>query len=262
MLPMKNIFKNLILANILAGISLFGPFATNLCALGITLDPGHGGDAPGCVYEYDGEAIQEKDLNYKIALFIKDKLSEYKTKDGKEVKVNLTRDNENENPTLSERVELGVKSGSDIVISLHNNATASGKSATRGSMVLVTSCRASAHYGVEEKLGKIILKELNKIGLQIQTAGNNVEQKTTNTNGLLRRLSTDGSTYSNGYTTDWYGIISHGIKKNIPSILIEHAYLSNEEDYREFLSTDEKLKKLANADVKGIAKYYGLVAKK
>lgn len=258
---MKNIFKNLVLFNIIAGISLFGAFAKNTYALGITLDPGHGGKALGCVYEYDGETIKEKDLNYKIALFIKDKLAKYKTKDGEEIKINLTRDNELENPSLTERIVIGVKSGSNIVISLHNNATASARHTRRGSMVLVTSCRASEQYDVEEKLGEIILKELNKIGLQIETSGTSIEKKTTNTNGLLRRLSDDGSTYSNGDTTDWYGIIQHGIENNIPSIIIEHAYLSNEEDYREFLSTDEKLEKLADADVKGIAQYYGLIPK-
>lgn len=245
---MKNVFKNLVLVNLLAGISLFGPFATNSYAtFGVVLDPGHGGKAPGCCYEYDSKLIKEKKLNYKIALFLKDELSKYKTKDGEEVKVELTRD-KSENPTLSERVGLAAKLGFNLVISLHNNAIGPEcRSMYRGSLVIVTNSQASDQYKVEEDLAKCILEELEKIGLRNR--------------GLTRKTSTDGTTYSNGDVTDWFGIIRNGIEKNIPSILIEHAFLSNEEDYRNFLSTDEKLKALAAADARGIAKYYNLVTK-
>lgn len=237
---------------------LFGPFTKCAYALSIVLDPGHGGNECGCAYEYDGKLIKEKDLNYKIALFIKDELSGYKTPNGETINVYLTR-NEFENPSLAKRVDLGVKVGADVVISLHNNATASGERNSRGSMILVTSSHLNNKYDIEEKLAHNILKELNKIGLQIQTEDNILGQAT-NTNGLLRRLSTDGSTYSNGDITDWYGIVRYGIMKNISSILVEHAYLNNEQDYRDFLSTDKKLKALAKADVDGIVQYYGLIA--
>lgn len=171
----------------------------------------------------------------------------------------MTR-SEIENPCLSKRVQLGIEVGADIVISLHNNASPSSDSNYKGSMVLVTSTHFNNKYEIEEKLAQDILNELNKIGLQIQNEDNILGQAT-NTNGLLRRLSTNGSTYSNGDTTDWYGIIYHGIMKNIPTVLVEHAYLSNEQDYRDFLSTDEKLKVLAKADVDGIVQYYDLVFK-
>lgn len=222
------------------------------------MDPGHEGDSLGCTYEYNGEIIKERDLNYKIALFIKYELAKYKTKNGEKIDVYLTR-NEFENPCLSERVGLGVTVGADIVISLHNNASLSTDFNYKGSMILVTSSHFHNKYETEEKLAQNILKELNNVGLQIQTEDNILGQAT-NIDGLLRRLSTDRSTYSNGDVTDWYGIIMHGIINNIPSILIEHAYLSNEQDYRNFLSTDEKLKELAKADVSGIVQYYGLIA--
>lgn len=258
---MKNIFKKLVLFNLIAGIFLCLNFAQIACAFTITFDPGHGGDASGCIYEYDGITYKEKDLNYAIVLFAQEMLTnKYVTKNGEEIKVVLTR-NEFENPTLSERVMVGVKSNSKAVISFHLNATSAPRDSKRGSMILVTSCKSSPLYIEEEKLAKCFLKQFVKIGLSIQNGGALKNPGTTLIDGLLRKLSDDGSTYSTGETTDWYGIVYHGIKNNIPSIIVEHAYLSNEEDFREFLSTKEKLRKLAKADVKAIAKHYGLVRK-
>ena len=38
-------------------------------------------------------------------------------------------------------------------------------------------------------------------------------------------------------------------------IIIEHAFLDNEDDYDQYLSSDDKLKGLAKADATGIARY-------
>lgn len=54
-------------------------------------------------------------------------------------------------------------------------------------------------------------------------------------------------------------ITRNGTEKGIPSIIIEHCFLDDENDYRNFLSSDEKLRNLAIADVNAIARYYGLV---
>lgn len=58
---------------------------------------------------------------------------------------------------------------------------------------------------------------------------------------------------------DWYWINYHGSIFGIPSIIVEHAYLDNSDDYYKYLSSDEKLYKLAKADAQGIVNYYGLV---
>ena len=39
---------------------------------------------------------------------------------------------------------------------------------------------------------------------------------------------------------------------------MEHAFIDDPEDYQEFLSSDEKLKQLGEADAKAVAKYYRL----
>lgn len=40
----------------------------------IEIDPGHGGDQPGACAEYSGTEIMEKDLNLKIAQYMKEAL--------------------------------------------------------------------------------------------------------------------------------------------------------------------------------------------
>lgn len=80
-------------------------------------------------------------------------------------------------------------------------------------------------------------------------------------NGLLRRFSENADKYLNGQLSDFYTIVRIGVNLGIPTIIVEHAYFDNEVDYKNFLSTDEKLKTLAKADAKGIANFYGLQKK-
>ena len=54
------------------------------------------------------------------------------------------------------------------------------------------------------------------------------------------------------------GIIRNGVLEKIPSIIVEHAYLDNKNDYDNFLFSDEKIKKLAIADMKGIVNFFKL----
>lgn len=63
--------------------------------------------------------------------------------------------------------------------------------------------------------------------------------------------------YPNGEPADYYGIIRFCVQENIPSMIIEHGYLSNQKDLS-FLSKDDNLKKLAEATGKSIAEKYGL----
>lgn len=242
----------------------------------IVLDPGHGCTQLGAVRTYDGIEVKECVLNLKIAHYLKDFLEQYRTKDGRKVKVYLTHNDDRTSPLiLSKRVKKGISLGAEVVISLHNNATG-GDQSFSGSMVLVTHshykpelCRFDDLYKIEKDLGNAILSCLNDIGLErahLSDGSADYESIIPDSNfmyknGFLRRLSDDGSTYKNGDVTDWYGIVYHGIRLGIPSIIVEHAYLDNPDDYHEFLSSDEKLLKLAKADSKGIANYYDLIKK-
>lgn len=60
---------------------------------------------------------------------------------------------------------------------------------------------------------------------------------------------------------DYYAIIRGGVENDMLTVLVEHAFIDSNSDYKAYLSSDEKLKSLACADATGIARYYQLVKK-
>lgn len=265
--------KHLILSCVFFWFS-FSLFWTD--ALNIVLDPGHGDRSTGAVHTYDGREVVERDLNHKMARMLKKELKRYRTKDDKKINVYITC-NKDKNPTLYERVNFGKEHGADLFLSMHLNG--STNKYVKGAMVLVTHShyqpnkkllgnekrlnkkrRKNDLYVREEKVSKSILKHLKNIGITIpkNAKSDGVEL----VDGLLRRKSDDGDKYPNGDASDWYGIIRNGVRSGVLAILVEHAHLSNRDDYYNFLSNDDKLKKVVHADALGIADYYGLVLKK
>ena len=73
-----------------------------------------------------------------------------------------------------------------------------------------------------------------------------------NSHGILQRVNTVGATYPDGSQADYYTLLYCGTEAGLPTIIIEHAFLSNENDYRNFLCTNDKLDALAKADAEGI----------
>ena len=64
--------------------------------------------------------------------------------------------------------------------------------------------------------------------------------------------------YPDGSYADYYGLIRIGVEAGIPVVIVEHAYISNEQDYRAYLKYSESLQSLADADARGIAEALGL----
>jgi len=206
--------------------------------LTITLDPGHGGRSPGAVATQGGVTYIERDLCMKIANYLKEYLEEYPF-----VKVYLTHEDASGNPGLEERVQMASENGSDVLVSLHLNAS---NGSVSGSMVLVTigTWDPLGLKPIEDALARSILGELNgQLGLPDR--------------GLWLRRSEE-EYYPNGKVADYYAIIRHGINYGVPSILIEHCFIDNARDRSLALSSEAGLRALAKADADGIAKYYGL----
>lgn len=210
--------------------------------LHIVLDAGHGGEESGAETIANGETIFEKDLNLKIAKYLKEELEQYEN-----VTVGMTRDND-ATVGLSTRPNLAVAEGADVLISIHNNAYGEICEYDNGCTVLVSKGQYKEEIAKEgQRLGVNILQELSKLGIKDR--------------GLLLRTSEDGATYPNGEIKDYYAIVNAGIREEMPAIIIEHAFMDNKTEYNTFLSSDEKLRELAKADARGIARYYQLVLK-
>lgn len=246
----KKIFLTLCISLIL------GLASTQVQAMTIVLDPGHGGTDNGSS-GYNG--VIEKDVNLKIGLYLRDYLNEYK-----DVNVIMTRDND-QYLTVFDRGIIARNNRADLFISLHNN---DAKTESRGVEAFVTSNTCLDKYQKQTyELANQIVNNITKLGIENRGVKISPQIKEEN-----------GDYYYEGAPADWYGIIRYAMRgckmdfgevvegtyndirdgSGIPTVLVEHAFVKWDS---EFLDSDEDLKKLAQADGKAIVDYYGLQIK-
>lgn len=204
----------------------------------IVLDAGHGGKDSGACSTWDGKKYTEKELNLVIAKYAKEELEQYMG-----VKVYMTRTDDTYVP-LAERVRFAKSKGADLFVSLHNNANS--RSSVRGACV----------YYPNDNYDKMIGESGRQVALSIQKQLANLGLKD---RGALYRNSEDYTRYPDRKLADYYAVIRNSKLNGFPGLIVEHSYISNSADCREFLSTAGKLKKLGIADAAGIASAYGLV---
>lgn len=203
----------------------------------IALDPGHGGDASGAL----ADGIKEKDINLTIAKYLKQYLEEYR-----DVEIYMTR-TKDVDVSLTNRVKNAVANGADVFISLHNNSAKNADA--KGAVVFYPNESYNPALNIEGKgLAQSIQNELVALGL--------------NDRGVQIRNSEKDNRYPDGTIADYYSVIYNSKNNGITGIIVEHAFLSNASDRTKYLSSNAKLKKLAQADAEGIASYYNLVYNK
>ena len=214
----------------------------------ICIDAGHGGSNEGTKETYDGVLIKEKDINLVIA-----KKLQWYLEQNDNLNVIMTRTSDTD-VSIGGRIDYAKGNNSDYVISVHINSKSQDNTNPRGCMVLM-SCsryqpsdsRFASIYDKENMLANAIICNLNNIGIPIADDWN-----TEYTNGILQRTNTVNELYPDGSPADYYGLIYNGTYAGIPTIIIEHSFLSNENDYRTHFSTDSQLDVLARADAQGI----------
>lgn len=187
----------------------------------VAIDPGHGGENLGA--ECNG--YTEKNLTMIVALAMKEELEKYEG-----IEVYLTRE-EDKDMSLEERAEFAASRNADFLFCLHFNM--SEEHNLFGSEVWVSAFgeeyqEGYAFAGVEMEL-------LEEMGLYPR--------------GIKTRLNDKGE--------DYYGVIRHSAARGIPSALIEHCHLDQEND-TPFYTSGEELEKLGILDATAVARYYGL----
>ena len=213
----------------------------------VVLDPGHGtidtdGYDSGAEHKFsDGTKFVEADITMKIANYLKEELAKYP-----QLTVYMTHDTVGASKaikmTLNERVAFAANKHADLLVSLHLNSF--DKETAHGAEVLVPK---TGRYNTEvaenaQKAANNILKRLTSLGLYDR--------------GLLEKDSSEYH-YPDKSTADYYAIVREGLKASIPSIIVEHAFLSGKDD-KKFLDNEASIKNLAKADAYGIAQYFGI----
>lgn len=215
----------------------------------ICIDPGHGGESQGTHYVYDDKEIEEKNINYYMACKLKSYLEEYPG-----IKVVIDR-GKNEDPDFETRIGFAKENKADYIVSLHVNSKSRDDIEPSGCMAITTRSHYQAEDAVNDdiytssgNLATSILHQLNSMGIKYT-----IDWDANKTGGILRRKG--NGTYPDGSSCDYYGLIRNATYAGIPAVIIEHAFLSNESDYRKYLSSNSKLDALAMADCKGIVQY-------
>ena len=188
----------------------------------IYIDAGHGGNDSGAIgYDSDGILHYEKTIALNISLQ-QARLFRYL---GYEVR--LSRNNNNSNPTLSQRTAEANAWGADLFISNHVNAGG-------GSGIEVWH---SIHGGVGKTCASAIVEKLclNK---------NNEYFNQTNfkSRGIKSRAGTNGD--------DYYHVIR---ESNMPAIIIEHGFMDNKSDLDKLRAVNGMQHKLARLTVEAIS---------
>ncbi|WP_158588653.1 N-acetylmuramoyl-L-alanine amidase family protein [Butyrivibrio sp. X503] len=190
----------------------------------IVIDPGHGGEGDRNLgAQYNG--LSEKALTLQVANAMKTELEKYEN-----ITVYLTR-TDDRFISLEDRAAFAKSVNAEFVFSIHFNASAEHN--FYGSEVWTSAF--DKYYQAGMNFGNIETSELSALGLY---------QK-----GVKTKLGSKGS--------DYYGIIRNSVARDIPCVIIEHAYLDHGYDLPLVKSADF-MTKLGAADARSVAKYFGL----
>jgi len=202
----------------------------------VVLDPGHGGSDPGAISAWTNQ--NEKYFNLAIANAAKT----YLETNYSGVTVYLTRSDDTY-LSLSDRVAVAKADDADVLVSIHNNAY---DGTARGTEVWVTNNKN--FKAVSTQLSGLILGQIETMGNEIAATDGLIDAKPVFVNRGVKN-------------SNYYTIINDSVKSGFPGIIIEHLFMDNQYDFQYFLSSQEKLERLGQADALAIADYYHLTLK-
>jgi N-acetylmuramoyl-L-alanine amidase len=218
----------------------------------VVIDAGHGGHDPGAI---GPSGLKEKDITLKVAKALKAKLD----REGRQfgiTKVYLTRSDDRFIP-LEERTGIAKKYGADLFISIHCNAARDKRaygtetyilSFTNDQRSLAVAARENATTGISRSEMENVLKKYllsSKIEESERFAGH-VQTS------VIQSLS-----------TNYQPVKNKGVKKapfvvligaDIPSILVETAFITNPRDEKR-LKSQAYINELADGIFAGVKRF-------
>ncbi|HEY1845995.1 MAG TPA: N-acetylmuramoyl-L-alanine amidase AmiC [Buttiauxella sp.] len=218
----------------------------------IMLDPGHGGEDPGAI---GPNKTREKDIVLKIARRLKALID----KEGN-MKAYMTR-NEDVFIPLKVRVAKAQKQRADLFVSIHADAFTSG--AARGSSVFALSTKGAtstaAKFLAQTQNAADLIGGVSKSGDRYldHTMFDMVQSLTINDSlkfgkEVLTRLGRVNKLHKNSVDQAGFAVLK---APDIPSILVETAFLSNVEEERK-LRTATFQQEVAESILAGIKAYF------
>ncbi|MEY4284463.1 MAG: hypothetical protein RL111_1138 [Pseudomonadota bacterium] len=227
----------------------------------IALDPGHGGEDPGAL---GPRGTREKDVVLQIAKKLKARIEDttLNTRDGEvAMRVFMTRDADFFVP-LNQRVIKARKVKADLFISIHADAFFTPKA--RGASVFALS-----HGAASSAAARWMAEQENRSdevgGISIQSRDQSVKQAlldmstTAQINDslelgshMLRHIRQVGNLHKPQVEQAGFAVLK---APDIPSVLVETAFISNPEEER-LLNSEAHQNELVQALLNGIVQYF------
>ena len=219
----------------------------------IAIDPGHGGEDPGA---RGANGSREKDITLKIAKKLKQKIDAEPN-----MRAMLTRDGDYFVP-LGARVVKARKFKADLFISIH--ADAFTNPAARGSSVFALSEKgatsASARYLAKKENESDLIGGVSLGGRDPLLAKTLLDLSQTATihdslklgKAVLGHIGEINKLHKNHVEQAGFAVLK---SPDIPSILVETAFISNPEEERKLID-DAYQDKLVDSILNGIRKYF------
>jgi N-acetylmuramoyl-L-alanine amidase len=223
----------------------------------IVLDPGHGGEDPGAIgFAGTKEKDIVLDIGQRLHLLINDS--------NHNIKAKLTRNQDIFIP-LGTRVAIARKSKADLFISLHADAFTTPSA--KGSSVFVLSENGASSVGARwlaksqnaaDLIGGMSYSsndlQINKVLLDMtQTWTNNNSEKLAKI--MIKQFATIGPLHDKLVEKAGFAVLK---APDIPSILIENAFISNPDEEVLLNKTDFR-QNIAQIIFQGILQYYKLI---
>lgn len=178
-------------------------------------------------------AYYESDMNWKLHRMLKEELEKYP------IQVRTTRADKDKDLDLVPRGNTS--SGCDLFLSLHSNAAD-----TESAKYVV------AMYQVDDNCGDIDAQSKAVAAILAKTVGETMDlpYQTWSTKSSKDR---DG----NGYKDDYYGVLRGAHSVGTAGVIVEHGFHTHTAT-AQWLLQDSNLRKLAEAEAKAIADWFGV----
>lgn len=208
----------------------------------IILDPGHGGVDGGT----NTGVLTEKEYNFILAQYLRTELQSHP-----DFEIYLTREDDEYLKFLPRSMEI-IEHNADLLISLHfNSSTAS----------YVNGC--DAYISVVDEYNTYTLADsiLDGISSSVPIAKGRVQQREDTGDSLgiyywnAEKKWDMPAAWWLGQKSDFYSMSTWASKFGVSSIIIEHGYLSNEND-RAVIAEDANLRAIAKAEAQAIIQYF------
>jgi N-acetylmuramoyl-L-alanine amidase len=219
----------------------------------IALDPGHGGEDPGAI---GATGTREKDIVLAVAKKLKARLEALPN-----TRVMLTRDGDYFVP-LGRRVEKARQVQADLFVSIHADAFI--ESRARGSSVFVLSEKGASSTAARwlatdqnkaDMIGGVNLarhdRQLASVLFDLSTTAQ-INDSLKLGKAVLGEIGGINRLHKAGVEQAGFAVLK---APDIPSILVETAFISNPEEEAK-LKDEDYQEQLANAITKGIKRYF------